>query len=95
MEVECQRREEQMNVQKRLRPRSQTSSRSLHQILRRSNYGGLLKHGGGIIWEATHEWDNTITMNTKEVGPPLWSKGQSSRLKSQRSGFDSPHYQIF
>jgi hypothetical protein len=28
-------------------------------------------------------------------GPPLWSSGQSSWLKIQRSGFDSRGYQIF
>jgi hypothetical protein len=27
-------------------------------------------------------------------GPPLWSSGQSSWLQIQRSGFDSPRYQI-
>jgi hypothetical protein len=27
--------------------------------------------------------------------PPLWSSGQSSWLQIQRSGFDSPRYQIF
>jgi hypothetical protein len=31
----------------------------------------------------------------KESIPPLWSSGQSSWLKIQRSGFDSRHYQIF
>jgi hypothetical protein len=30
-----------------------------------------------------------------ELGPPLWSSGQSSWLQIQRSGFDSPHCQIF
>jgi hypothetical protein len=28
-------------------------------------------------------------------GPPLWSSGQSSWLRIQRSGFDSRYYQIF
>jgi hypothetical protein len=29
------------------------------------------------------------------VGPPLWSSGQSSWLQIQRSGFDSRRYQNF
>jgi hypothetical protein len=29
------------------------------------------------------------------LGPPLWSSGQSSWLQIQRSGFDSRSYQIF
>jgi hypothetical protein len=28
-------------------------------------------------------------------GPPLWSSGKSSWLQIQRSGFDSPRYQIY
>jgi hypothetical protein len=30
-----------------------------------------------------------------ESRPPLWSRGQSSWLQIQRSGFDSRHWQIF
>jgi hypothetical protein len=28
-------------------------------------------------------------------GPPVWSRGESSWLQTQMSGFDSRHYQIF
>jgi hypothetical protein len=31
----------------------------------------------------------------EESRPPLWSSGRSSWLQIQRSGFDSPRYQIF
>jgi hypothetical protein len=31
----------------------------------------------------------------EESRPPLWSSGQSSWLQIQRSGFDSPIYEIF
>jgi hypothetical protein len=31
----------------------------------------------------------------EESRPPLWSRGQSSWLQTQRSGFNSRHYQIF
>jgi hypothetical protein len=34
-----------------------------------------------------------VTFTTS--GPPLWSSGQSSWLRIQRSGFDSRRYQIF
>jgi hypothetical protein len=36
-----------------------------------------------------------LTLHVRMVGPPLWSKGQSSWLQIQRSGFDSRRYQIF
>jgi hypothetical protein len=31
--------------------------------------------------------------NVRELGPPLWSSGQSSWLQIRRPGFDSRHYQ--
>jgi hypothetical protein len=32
-------------------------------------------------------------MEVGEVGPPLWSSGQSSWLQIRRPGLDSRHYQ--
>jgi hypothetical protein len=37
----------------------------------------------------------SLSLTSLIIGPPLWSSGQSSWLQSQRSGFDSRHYQIF
>jgi hypothetical protein len=30
----------------------------------------------------------------RELGPPVWSSGQSSWLQIRRPGFDSRHYEI-
>jgi ribosomal protein L37E len=38
-------------------------------------------------------WVDNIRMDLGEVGPPLWSSGQSSWLQIRRPGFDSRHYQ--
>jgi hypothetical protein len=34
-----------------------------------------------------------ISQHFTEIGPPLWSSGQSSWLQIRRPGFDSRHYQ--
>jgi hypothetical protein len=38
-------------------------------------------------------WD--LKPTSHEYGTPLWSRGQSSWLQIQRSGFDSRRYHIF
>jgi hypothetical protein len=44
------------------------------------------------VW---HHTQNDYKNYIRNIGPPLWSSGQSSWLQTQRTGFDSRRYDIF
>jgi hypothetical protein len=58
---------------------------------------GAKHDGDDISTEGLHfyVWRVNFCFPVVMPGAPLWSSGQSFRLQIQRSGFDSPRYQIF
>jgi hypothetical protein len=48
-----------------------------------------------VLHKCKEWWKVTLNSMVQGHGPPLWSSGQSSWLQIQRSGIDSPRYQIF
>jgi hypothetical protein len=48
-----------------------------------------------IVFPVRYKLNLYIYIYIEESRPPLWSSGQSSWLQIQRSGFDTPRFQIF